>query len=397
MTVRWATCAVAILGLGTGCQNLREQIARGPRLPAQQVATQADSARPDGEFAHAQPIFAPVPPPPPPLPTAPVPPPKSAEYAGTIPTLPEGKPDVAPPETPILRTGAIALPDGQLAATETDAGDRKPLRERVKERREERRNETPPAPATPATPAPKPAAVPEPPELDASQSIRKLLDAAGRRYADVPSFEAHLTKREVVNGKPLPQDEITYRFRKAPLSVFMKVLSPEGQGREVMYVQGQFDGKIHLITGKGDNRLVGVGFKTSMNPDDKQATAKSRYRIYEAGFGRTLAGLAKALAPADGSRPAVKSLGLVQRPELPYALEGVEMPIPSGEDPTLPRGGVRRAYFDTKPDSPGYLLPILVVTTDAAGKEVEYYHFSQMKVPGGWTDADWNPATLGKR
>ena len=98
-----------------------------------------------------------------------------------------------------------------------------------------------------------------------------------------------------------------------------------------------------------------------------------------------------------GGGPTVKALGLVQRKEMPYALEGVEVAIRAGEDPTLAKGGKRQVYFDPKPDSPGYLYPILVVTTDADGKEVEYYFFDQLKVPCGLTDADWNPATLGKK
>ena len=59
-------------------------------------------------------------------------------------------------------------------------------------------------------------------------------------------------------------------------------------------------------------------------------------------------------------------------------------------------GGSRQVFFDPKPDSPSYLLPVLIVTKDLGGREVEYYSFTQFKVPAGTTDADWNPAKLGK-
>ena len=374
MAARWAVLAL-LVAAATGCDSLRDQIARGRRTPAGRTPTKLDP-----QFARVEPIAAPLPPQPPPLPTdPPVPAPKSEQFVGVVPSLPADKSAVPPPETPIVQTGAIALP-------ESDGDDRKPLRGR---------------PAPPRQPPVRPSAEPTPPVAGAGDDclvVKKLLDAATKRYADLADFEARLIKREVVGGKQLPQDEIVYRFRKSPLSVFMKVLSPEGQGREVMYVQGQFDNKIHLITGKGDHLLAGAGYRTDMDPDSKTATAKSRYRVYEAGFGRTLGGLAKALNPPDGAGgPSVKSLGLVQRKEMPYALEGVEVTIRAGEDPTLARGGKRHVYFDPKPDSPGYVLPILVVTTDADGKEVEYYFFDQLKVPSGLKDADWNPANLGKK
>ena len=365
MARRWAVLAL-LLTAGAGCDTLRDQVARGRLGTPRRVPTKLDP-----QFARVEPVSAPLPPQPPPLPgEPPVPPPKSEQFVGVVPTMPLDKSPVPPPEKPIVQSGAIALPD---------ADDRRPLRGR---------------PKSAPTPAPLPAVA----AGDDCVAVKKLLDAATKRFADVTDYEARLIKREVVNGKQLPQDEIVYRVRTSPLSVSMKVLSPEGQGREVMYVKGQFDNKIHLITGKGDHLIAGVGFRTDMDPDSKSATAKSRYRIYEAGFGRTLTGLAKALNPPDGAgAPAVKSLGLVQRKEMPYALEGVEVAIRPGEDPLLAKGGRRQVYFDPKPDSPGYVLPILVVTTDADGKEVEYYFFDQLKVPSGMKDADWNPANLGKR
>jgi hypothetical protein len=39
---------------------------------------------------------------------------------------------------------------------------------------------------------------------------------------------------------------------------------------------------------------------------------------------------------------------------------------------------------------------VLIITKDLSGREVEYYSFTQFKVPAGTSDADWNPARLGK-
>lgn len=260
-----------------------------------------------------------------------------------------------------------------------------------------------PPPAQPTqlvgvTPAPEPAADPKPAAGGNVTAIKTIAEAAQKRVAGITDFECRLVKREVVGGKALGPDEVLYRFRAKPLSVYMKVLSDAGQGREVVYVQGENKNKMTVVTGKGDNALVGVGYKMELDPDSRMATAKSRYKASEAGFGRTVNGLVKAVAAAEAGRPgAVKPLGLVTRPEAKYALEGVEVTIPPGAEPLLPKGGVRRIYFDPKPDAPAYMLPVVVETADATGREVEYYFFDQVKLPAGLPAETFDAARLGKK
>lgn len=393
---------VALAALFGGCtrSQARRDVARDLRgAPSQ----------PSRELAQ-QPVASPMPPTPPPQPPAepPVAPPKPDALGGIVPPMPNGGPTplavaeppagapLAVPDSPVIQATGAADPE-----SEADRKKRQERREDRKERREDRREERqdpPPIPAPQQTPPPVTVpAEPAPGADDSLDSVRKLADASARRYAEVPDFECRLVKQEVVKGKQLPKDEVEYRFRQQPLSVYMKVLSEDGQGREVMYVQGQFDNQIHLITGKGDNRLVGAGFKTSMDPNDSRATAKSRYRITEAGLGRTITGVQKAIE-SHGKKGgcAVKALGQVKRPESPYPLEGVEIVPGSPDFDMIPGGGSRQVFFDPKPDSPSYLLPVLVITRDRGGREVEYYSFTRFKVPAGTTDADWNPAKLGK-
>jgi hypothetical protein len=370
----------AAVALAAGCtRNHRRDQARGATPTA--LPPSRDTATPTA-------LAAPAPPDPPPLPRPvepSVPPPRADALAGNVPPMPGlGEP-----------TAGIKPASSEQYVTAD--GDRKPLRERLeerrqerKERREQRQNPPSPAPGMPSPFAPKAQAAP--PTPNSNDTVRKLIDEALKRNAAVPDFEARLTKREVVNGKPVPQDEILYRFRQQPLSVYMKVLSDAGHGREVLYVKGQFGNKMHVITGKGDNILVGAGFKTEIDPDSRMATSKSRYRIYEAGFGRTLSGLVKHLASGT-----VQSLGQVKRPEFPYPLDGLDITIRPGEDPMLSKGGHRRVFLDAKPDSPSYRLPVLVVTTDANGREVEYYCFDRFRTPSGMTNADWTPSRLGKK
>lgn len=342
------------------------------------------------------PVSTPVPPAPPPMPapTAPLDPPRSTAVSGIVPPLPSTGANDLPSATPVALT--TPADDDEFAADRKTAKER---RDERKQRREERKDPppppmppeppgVPPAPLPPITPTPsKTPSLPTKPTGD----VRALVEASRARYAGVPDFEAHLVKREVVNGKAFPQEESLYHLRQKPHSVAFRVISEAGEGREVLYVQGQFENKIHLITGKGDNRLVGTGYKTSLAVDDRQVQSKNRYKITEAGFGRTLAPL---LRQVDAG--IVTSLGKVNRPEYPYPLDGIEVSLRPGDDALMPRGGKRQIFFDSQPNSPGYQLPVLVITTDEIGKEVEYYCFDRIKIPSGWTDADWSPDRLGK-
>ena len=84
------------------------------------------------------------------------------------------------------------------------------------------------------------------------------------------------------------------------------------------------------------------------------------------------------------------------RPEYPCPLTVVEVTIPPRGEPQMPKGGTRQVFFDPRPDSPSYRMPVLVVARETGGREVEYYLFDRIRTPAGLTDADFDPARLGK-
>ncbi len=234
------------------------------------------------------------------------------------------------------------------------------------------------------------------PAADSLAELRALVSASRQKVDAITDFECRLTKREVVAGKALPQDEIAYRFRAKPIGVYMKVLSDAGQGRELLYAAGANGNRIAVVTGKGDSAIMGTGFRTNLDVDSRDATKRSRYKITDAGFGRTVAGLERALTPAGG--PATLNLlGPIRRSETAQPLVGVEVTLAPGADPLLPRGGVRRVYFGAEPGVAGHMLPILVETRDATGGEVEFYHFRDLKLPANLPAEVWDPAKLGQR
>lgn len=348
--------------------------------------------------------------------------PPSFDKSSPVPALP-GMPGTAsqpiPPLTlPDSPQAGRGGEDAILTSADDDEEKRKGLLERIKERRQEKKEKETPKlpPATePREPMPvpkKPDALPkadtkpEPkPTTPATEggdlkAVRALLDAARKKNDEVASFEAHLVKREVVKGKELPAEEAVYRFRKEPLSVHIKVIGDVGTGREVMWVKGQNDNKMTIVTGKGDNILLGAGKKMTMDPDDPLVTAKSRYRIYEAGMQRPIGALTKFVEQAEaGKRSAdsIRSLGPVERKEYRTKPNAVEVTLNTTDDPFLPKGGKRVYHFDADPKSPSYGLPVLVISLDHEGKEVEYYCFTDFKLVGELTDADFDPAKIGKK
>lgn len=373
---------LGLLVTTVGCNRdyLRREHARG--------STPSPLAR---EFARG-PMAAPMPPMPPPLPKPPaeppVAPPRPDAVTGLVPSLP----------TP--SDSGIALAEGEhfISATE----DRKRLLERLRERREEKREEkrdTKPKTELPSPFTPKDQGKEQPKPMGAGSApadvaaVKALLDGFKKRFAQLDDFEARLIKREVVNGKETPQDEILYRYRVKPQSVYMKTLSENGQGREVLYIAGQKN--MTVVTGKGDNPIVGVGYKTDLDPDSKMASGRSRHKIYDAGFTRSEKGLTRAIEAAEKGNPIVmKALGPVKRKEYDYPLEGVALELKPGQDPSMPKGGRREIYFDTKADSPSFMLPVVATAHEPDGREVEYYYFDKFKVPANF---DWNPDNLGRK
>jgi hypothetical protein len=241
-----------------------------------------------------------------------------------------------------------------------------------------------PPPALPSASAPATAAGVSP--------LRRLAQQAAATYASLDGYSARLRQREQVNGKDRPEEIMLVKFRKEPWSIYFKWVGPEGQGREVVYVQGRGDGKIHSRLAAGDVPLFPAGATFAVAPDSLLARGRSRHPITDAGLGRTLdwfGPLVDAAERGDATPGGLTYLGPQTRPEFPAPVEAVEQTIPPGREPALPRGG--RRLWGFAPDSH---LPVLISTRDDTGHEVEYYCYEQLQYPAHFGDDDFNPDRL---
>jgi hypothetical protein len=258
----------------------------------------------------------------------------------------------------------------------------------------------PTAALEPANPQPAPV----PPKTDApakgTAALKELLATANGAWAKVTTYELVLTRREInPQGDPV-RDTVAFRYRREPMALHTHNLEGNSKGRESVYNPGKFGDKLHLKLGEGDSKLFKAGFVTALSPDDSKVTEKARYGVREIGHGKMLARLGAALAKLEAGKSAPDALALedgAKRPEWPDPLARVAHRLARGDDPVMPAGGTREYFFDTKPGSPSFGLPVLVTATDPNGKEVEYYLFEKWKNPANLTDADFDPARLKKK
>jgi len=257
--------------------------------------------------------------------------------------------------------------------------------------------------ADPPTPVPPSAPIPRPPPAGSQRPtdpsnpltpLRELYEKAAAKFAAIDSYTVRLRRREVVGNDSRPEEVLLFKWRREPWSVYFKWLGTEGKGREVVYVKGRYDNLLHTLTAAGDVPLLPAGKRFKVSPDGILVKSKSRYPITEAGIGTLVERFGKVVAAferGDGHEGTVKYLGQLKRPEYENKVDAVLQTIPPKSDPHLPRGGQRLWFFDTT-----LHLPMLLITQDDTGREVEYYCHDRFMYPVNLTDDDFNPDVLWK-
>jgi Protein of unknown function (DUF1571) len=207
------------------------------------------------------------------------------------------------------------------------------------------------------------------------------------RYSSIDSYIARLRRQEQVNGRDKPEELLLFKFRKQPWSVYFKWLGPESAGREVVYVKGGYGNMIHTLLAAGDMPLVPAGKRMALAPDNIFVRSASRHAITEAGIGYLIdrfGTLVQSPAPAG-----VSYLGRQSRSDVDVPLEAVEQIVRPGQEPQLPRGGRRLWMFNAEDG-----LPMILITTDHTGHQVEYYCYDRLQYPLHLDDSDFNPDQL---
>jgi len=286
-----------------------------------------------------------------------------------------------PERPPINAPTAVDLRIPGKAAEPTPAGSDAPVKQASAQ-----------APADESSGPPLKVEAPPSPPGDSIAKLRSLYREAAERYAAIDSYIVRLRRREQVNGKDNPEEILCVKFRKQPWSVYFKWLGKEATGREVVYVKGQYEDKIHTLLAAGDMPLMPAGKRVALPPDSLLVRSSSRHSIQEAGIGMLIehfGRLLEAVQKGENQLGTVKYLGLLKRPEFDAPCEGAEQEIPAGSESLLPRGGRRLWAFDTITK-----FPVLIITQDHTGHEVEYYCYDRLQFPVQLDSDDFNPDKL---
>ena len=86
-----------------------------------------------------------------------------------------------------------------------------------------------------------------------------------------------LTRREQVGGEAKPEEVMAFMFRKEPWSVRFKWLGKVGHDREVIYVKGQYENKIHTRLAAGDAPFMPAGHLMALDVESPLVRSASRH------------------------------------------------------------------------------------------------------------------------
>lgn len=249
-----------------------------------------------------------------------------------------------------------------------------------------------PKPMNDVPPAPPSAVIDNPSPSAPAVTARQLYQTARERFQHVDSYIVRLIRREMVKGEMNPEEVILFKFRNEPWGVYLKWLGKEGQGREVVYVKGRYESKIHSLLAAGDIPFMPAGKRMALAPDSFLVKSATRHPITQAGIGSGIEKIGEFLTAVErGDRRAGTAaiVGPVQRPEFDKPAYGIEHVLTAGYDPSMPGGGKRTYFFD-----PANGLPTLITAKDERGQEVEYYRYDRLQPGVKLDDSDFDPDVL---
>lgn len=220
--------------------------------------------------------------------------------------------------------------------------------------------------------------------------IKEIVERSTRFYEENPKYTCRITRRERVGGKVLPQETMAMNFRLEPRSVYYKWLDEENQGREMVYVDGKYDGKIITLGGRNDFLMTGKRIK--VDPTGFLAKKNGRYPISDSGTDRMLTRLSGQITNQEKgihTHGVLRYMGTVVRKENFGPMDYFVHEIPKGFDHAFPDGGVRHWYFDQKT-----ARQVLLHAEDLKGEFLEYYLFDRFLPNPALEERDFDPDYL---
>ena len=218
-----------------------------------------------------------------------------------------------------------------------------------------------------------------------------LVNRAMTAYQKMDGVIVRFNRRERINGSEHPEETILLALRRDVFAVHMKWLGEAGGGRAVVYNPKVDDKKMTIVTAAGDIPFLSGGKRMSMDINSPLTRSSTRYSITDTGFLSMINRMASSVEAVNRGTYAggsVTALGPVRRPEFPGEVDAVEVKIPAGAEKEFPGGGKRLMCF-----SKGNNLPVLLITWDEKGQEMEYMKYDRFQFLH-LDDEDFDPEFL---
>ena len=114
------------------------------------------------------------------------------------------------------------------------------------------------------------------------KQVQEILSKAQSSYTSLKDYTAVIHKEEYNGGKVEKDERTIIKFQK-PFKVYLKWLSGENEGTQLLYVEGKYDDK--MIIRKGGGFLKKVFGTMEMDPDGFWLKKFTKHSIKEVGFG----------------------------------------------------------------------------------------------------------------
>ena len=210
-------------------------------------------------------------------------------------------------------------------------------------------------------------------------------------YQKMDGCIVRFNRRERIGTTDHPEETIMLTLRRDSFAVHLKWLNPASAGREVLYNSKADERKMTVLTASGDIPFMPAGKSMTLDVNSPLVRNSTRYSITDTGFLSMInrfAGNVESLSRGSFGGGSIQSLGQVRRPEFPGPVDAVEIRFPAGSEKDFPTGGKRLMCF-----SPETGLPVLLITWDEKGQEMEYMKYDRLQFVR-LDDEDFDPKFL---
>ncbi|MGQ0636271.1 MAG: DUF1571 domain-containing protein [Planctomycetaceae bacterium] len=109
-----------------------------------------------------------------------------------------------------------------------------------------------------------------------------LLELGRHRIAQHPDYSATFLKQERIDGEDIQEPQVCQlKLRHSPFSVYMKWLEGGDEGRELLYVEGQYENRMQVKLGGPKGNILP---RLKLDPHGSMAMAEARHPVTEMGL-----------------------------------------------------------------------------------------------------------------